>query len=47
MHNDFSERQRYINSQSDNFSHQINVVEEQMLKESNDSRSKIVDLEQT
>jgi len=47
MHNDFSKRQRYLNSESDNFSQQINVLEEDMLKELNDARNRIVVLEQT
>jgi len=47
MHNDFAQRQRYLNSQSDNFSQQINILEEDMLKELNDARNRIVVLEQT
>jgi len=46
MHDDFSKRQVHLNSQSDNFSHQINMLEENMLKELNDARNRIVDLEQ-
>lgn len=47
MHDDFSERTRHLNSESDTFSQQINVLEEDMLKELNDARNRIVELELT
>lgn len=47
MHDDFSKRTTHLNSESDNFSQQINILEEDMLKELNDARNRIVDLELT